>query len=240
VAAILASHLPLGINAPLVVNPEFLREGSAVYDTFHPDRAVIGAWDASAAEEVAALYAPLRCPVLLTDPVSAQFTKYASNAFLALKISFINAVANLAETVQADIEEVATGMGIKVSYVERKPDGCYAYWRAGTSEIVVWAGIANGDRRAVAHSLAHELGHARLGHGTEDAGDVKRPDKEAAAESFAALLCARAGIETSEMSALYVSDWRRGQGIEAPRTTAVFRSALQAYDEYVAEVEGAD
>ncbi len=111
VAAILASHLPLGINAPLVVNPEFLREGSAVYDTFHPDRAVIGAWDASAAEEVAALYAPLRCPVLLTDPVSAQFTKYASNAFLATKISFINEISRIAERVGANIHAVAQGMG---------------------------------------------------------------------------------------------------------------------------------
>lgn len=141
------------------------------------------------------------------------------------------------EAAITEMEQVATDMGIKVKYVERKPADGYAYWRADTSEIVVWTGIAGGDRKAVAHSLAHELGHARLGHSTEEAGDLGRPDKEAAAESFAALVCARAGIETSEMSALYITDWRRGQSIEAPRTSAVFRSALQAYDDYVAEVE---
>ena len=111
VAAILANHLSPGIDAPLVVNPEFLREGSAVYDTFHPDRVVIGAWDAAAAERVAALYAPLRCPALLTDPASAQLTKYASNAFLATKISFINEISRIAERVGANIHAIAQGMG---------------------------------------------------------------------------------------------------------------------------------
>jgi hypothetical protein len=142
------------------------------------------------------------------------------------------------EVAISEMERAATAMGVKVSYVDRKPGAAYAYWRADTAEIVVWSGIADGDRKAIAHSLAHELGHARLGHGTEDAADLGRPDKEAAAESFAALVCARAGISTSEMSALYISDWRKAQGVEAPRTSAVFRSALQAYDEYVTEVEG--
>lgn len=140
------------------------------------------------------------------------------------------------EAAISEMERSASDMGVKVRYVDQKPSDAYAYWRADTAEIVVWSGIAGGDRKAVAHSLAHELGHARLGHGTEDASDINRPDKEAAAESFAALLCARAGIETDEMSALYVSNWRKGQGVEAPRTSGVFRSALQAYDDYVAEV----
>jgi len=137
----------------------------------------------------------------------------------------------------SQMERVARDMGIKVDYTSQKPAGSYAYWRADTAEIVVWSGIAGGDRMAVAHSLAHELGHARLGHSTEEAGDLSRPDKEAAAESFAALVCARAGINTDEMSSLYIADWRKAQGVEAPRTSAVFRSALQAYDDYVTEVE---
>ena len=143
------------------------------------------------------------------------------------------------EVAISEMERVASDMGLEVRYVDHKPAVGYAYWEAGKDEIVVWSGIAGGDRKAVAHSLAHELGHARLGHGTEDAKDVQRPDKEAAAESFAALVCARAGIGTDEMSSFYVADWRKAHGVEAPTTAAVFRSALQAYDDYVTEVEGA-
>ncbi len=111
-AEILARELPPQLTAPIVVNPEFLREGSAVHDFFFPDRVVVGAWDRAAGEQVAALYAPLRCPVLLTDPASAQLTKYASNAFLAAKISFINEVGRIAEQVGANVYAVAQGMGL--------------------------------------------------------------------------------------------------------------------------------
>ena len=150
--------------------------------------------------------------------------------------NLINDDTTAPERLIGDLERVAVDMGVQVRYVERKPAEGYAFWQAHTNEIVVWNGIAGGDTRAVAHSLAHEIGHARLGHGTEDAKDESRPDKEAAAESFAALVCAHYGIDTSEMSALYVSDWRKGQGIGPVRTTAAFRSALQAYDDYVTEM----
>jgi UDPglucose 6-dehydrogenase len=92
-------------------NPEFLREGTAVHDFLHPDRVVIGCTDADVAVRVSALYRDLRAPVLVTDPASAEMVKYASNAFLATKISFINAIANLCEAVDADVREVALGMG---------------------------------------------------------------------------------------------------------------------------------
>lgn len=143
-----------------------------------------------------------------------------------------------AEAAIDTMQRVARNMGVEVEYVERKPVEGYAYWQASANKIVVWSGVADGDRMAVAHSLAHELGHARLGHGTEDAKDLNRPDKEAAAESFAALVCAHHGIGTSELSAMYVSDWRRSKDVKAPRTSSVFRSALQAYDEYVTEIGG--
>jgi len=143
-----------------------------------------------------------------------------------------------AEAAISQMEQVAADMGISVEYVEQKPLEGYAYWQASANKIVVWSGIADGDRMAVAHSLAHELGHARLGHGTEEAADLSRPDKEAAAESFAALVCAHHGIGTAEMSAMYISDWRKQKGVEAPRTSAVFRSALQAYDDYVTATGG--
>ncbi|HVN51669.1 MAG TPA: UDP-glucose/GDP-mannose dehydrogenase family protein [Acidimicrobiales bacterium] len=95
----------------VVSNPEFLREGSAVHDSLHPDRIVIGADDPAAASRVAALYDQIKAPVLVTDPASSELIKYASNAFLATKVSYINAIANLCEVVGADVREVVLGMG---------------------------------------------------------------------------------------------------------------------------------
>lgn len=95
----------------VVSNPEFLREGSAVHDCLHPDRIVIGSEDSAAAMRLARLYESIQAPVIITDPVSAETIKYASNAFLAAKISFVNAIANLSEAVGADVREVALGMG---------------------------------------------------------------------------------------------------------------------------------
>jgi UDPglucose 6-dehydrogenase len=92
-------------------NPEFLREGQAVRDFLHPDRIVIGSDDPPAAVRVSELYRDLGAPVLVTDPASAEMIKYASNAFLATKISFVNAIANLCEAVDADVREVTLGMG---------------------------------------------------------------------------------------------------------------------------------
>jgi UDPglucose 6-dehydrogenase len=95
----------------VVSNPEFLREGSAVHDCLHPDRIVIGSEDQAAAIRVASLFSDIKAPVIVTDPASAETIKYASNAFLATKISFVNAVANLCEAVGADVRDVVVGMG---------------------------------------------------------------------------------------------------------------------------------
>ncbi|MPZ14273.1 MAG: nucleotide sugar dehydrogenase [Chloroflexi bacterium] len=95
----------------VVSNPEFLREGSAVQDFLTPDRVVLGATDRAAAERVAELYGPLGAPVLITDMRTAEMVKYASNAFLATKISFINEIATICEQLGADIKQVAEGMG---------------------------------------------------------------------------------------------------------------------------------
>ncbi|SFI88599.1 UDPglucose 6-dehydrogenase [Paenibacillus sp. UNC496MF] len=91
--------------------PEFLREGSAVRDTFNPDRIVIGADRPEAAEAIVALHRPLTTNIVQTDIRSAEMIKYASNAFLATKISFINEIANICEKVGADVTKVAEGMG---------------------------------------------------------------------------------------------------------------------------------
>jgi len=94
----------------VVSNPEFLREGSAIHDFMQPDRVVIGCSNAAAGEMVAELYAPLNAPIIITDLLSAEMIKYTSNAFLALKISFINEIANICEVVGADVREVVEGV----------------------------------------------------------------------------------------------------------------------------------
>src|SRR5437660_3099418 len=95
----------------VVSNPEFLREGSAVADFQTPDRVVLGSSDEEAARKVATIYLPLRAPIMITDMYTAEMIKYASNAFLATKISFINEIAQICERLGADVKEVAAGMG---------------------------------------------------------------------------------------------------------------------------------
>jgi UDPglucose 6-dehydrogenase len=102
------THFPVEV----VSNPEFLREGSAIQDFMQPDRVVIGAHNREAAEKVARLYEPLQAPVLLYNLYTAEMVKYASNAFLAARISFINEIARICERVDADAKLVAEGMGL--------------------------------------------------------------------------------------------------------------------------------
>jgi UDPglucose 6-dehydrogenase len=102
---------PKPIPFSVVSCPEFLREGSAIADFMNPSRTVIGSLDAAAAEQVAQLHLPLRAPIVITDLRTAEMIKYASNAFLATKISFINEIADICEALGADVKEVAAGMG---------------------------------------------------------------------------------------------------------------------------------
>ncbi len=100
-----------GVNFDVVSNPEFLREGTAVSDFMHPDRIVIGVSSKHAEEVMSELYGSFNAPIIITDIKSAELIKHASNAFLAMKISFINAVANICERVGADVGQVSEGMG---------------------------------------------------------------------------------------------------------------------------------
>lgn len=100
------------LDFDVVSNPEFLREGSAINDFMIPDRVVLGCTNRDAADQVAKLYHSLRCPIQITDLRTAEMIKYASNAFLATRISFINEIANICEEVGADVREVANGMGL--------------------------------------------------------------------------------------------------------------------------------
>ncbi len=111
VADIVKSHQNTHIEFAVVSCPEFLREGSAIGDFSQPHRTVIGSLNREAAEKVAQLHLPLRAPIVITDLRTAEMIKYASNAFLATKISFINEIAEICEALGADVKEVAAGMG---------------------------------------------------------------------------------------------------------------------------------
>jgi UDPglucose 6-dehydrogenase len=99
------------VEFSVVSNPEFLREGSAINDFMNPDRIVLGSLDPEAAAQVAQLYLSLRAPIMITDLRTAEMIKYASNAFLATRISFINEISSVCEALGADVKEVAVGMG---------------------------------------------------------------------------------------------------------------------------------
>ena len=111
VAGIVKASQPRPIDFAVVSCPEFLREGSAIADFMRPHRTVLGSLDREAADKVAQLHLPLRAPIVITDLRTAEMIKYASNAFLATKISFINEIANICEALGADVKEVAAGMG---------------------------------------------------------------------------------------------------------------------------------
>ncbi|MCL4440423.1 MAG: nucleotide sugar dehydrogenase, partial [Firmicutes bacterium] len=95
----------------IVSNPEFIREGTAIFDSFHPDRIVIGSDSQKATEITRSLYQRIECPVMITSNEAAEMIKYASNAFLAVKISFVNELAGICEDYKVDICEVARGVG---------------------------------------------------------------------------------------------------------------------------------
>jgi UDP-glucose 6-dehydrogenase len=111
VADIVSRTQPRPIDFAVVSNPEFLREGNALADFLSPDRVVLGSLNKEAAEKVAQLHLALRAPIVVTDLRTAEMIKYASNAFLATRISFINEIAAICEELGADVKEVAAGMG---------------------------------------------------------------------------------------------------------------------------------
>ena len=112
VREVIERHQATPMPFDVVSNPEFLREGSAIEDTLRPDRIVIGAPTQQVAMSLLELYAPLERPMIITDVPSAEMIKYASNAFLSTKISFINAIANICELAGADVSQVMKGMGM--------------------------------------------------------------------------------------------------------------------------------
>ncbi|MBI2846055.1 MAG: UDP-glucose/GDP-mannose dehydrogenase family protein [Chloroflexi bacterium] len=152
VAETVSANLRPEVEFSVVSNPEFLREGSAIHDFLNPDRIVLGSTDRRAAERVAELYTPLGRPVMITDLRTAEMIKYASNAFLATRISFINEIAAICEKLGADVKQVAAGMGLDHRI---GPD----YLDAGLG----WGGSCfPKDVRALAHMAAIHGAHPQL------------------------------------------------------------------------------
>nr|WP_263324813.1 UDP-glucose/GDP-mannose dehydrogenase family protein [Neobacillus sp. Marseille-Q6967] len=112
IGRLIQERVSASIKVEVVSNPEFLREGTAIHDTFHGDRIVIGSNNEETGKRIEEIYAPFQLPIVHTDIRSAEMIKYASNSFLALKISFINEIANLCEKAGANIDHVSTGVGL--------------------------------------------------------------------------------------------------------------------------------
>ncbi|HJW91382.1 MAG TPA: UDP-glucose/GDP-mannose dehydrogenase family protein [Anaerolineales bacterium] len=165
VAEIVARHQPEPIPFSVVSCPEFLREGSAIADFMQPHRTVLGSLDREPAEKVAQLHLPLRAPIVITDLRTAEMIKYASNAFLATKISFINEIANICEELGADVKEVAIGMG---------------YDRRIGSQFLD-AGLGYGgscfpkDVKALSYMAAEKGRHPQLLHAVMEINNDRRP-----------------------------------------------------------------
>lgn len=165
VADIVRSNQTSPIPFWVVSCPEFLREGSAISDFMNPHRTILGSLDRDAAEKVAQLHLPLRSPIMITDLRTAEMIKYASNAFLATKISFINEIANICEELGADVKEVAAGMG----YDKR------------IGPFFLDAGLGYGgscfpkDVKALAYMAAEKGRHPQLLHAVMDINNDRRP-----------------------------------------------------------------
>ena len=165
VADIIRRSQPQPVPFSVVSCPEFLREGSAISDFMQPHRTVLGSLDREAAERVAQLHLPLRAPIVITDLRTAEMIKYASNAFLATKISFINEIANICEALGADVKEVAIGMG----YDKR------------IGPFFLDAGLGYGgscfpkDVKALAYMAADKGRHPQLLHAVMEINNDRRP-----------------------------------------------------------------
>jgi UDPglucose 6-dehydrogenase len=165
VADIIRRHQPRPVPFSVVSCPEFLREGSAIQDCLQPHRTVLGSLDREAAEKVAQLHLPLRAPIMITDLRTAEMIKYASNAFLATKISFINEIANICEALGADVKEVAIGMGYDK--------------RIGASFLDAGLGYGGScfpkDVKALAYMAAEKGRHPQLLHAVMEINNDRRP-----------------------------------------------------------------
>lgn len=231
-------------DVEVVSNPEFLREGSAVADFLNPDRVVIGADCRSAADRVAGLYRSVGAPVIVTDPASAETSKYAANAFLAAKLSFVNAIAAVCEAVDADVDDVLEAMGY---------DGRIGrdFLRPGPG----WGGSCLPKDAAAVIAMARAAGYDfSLMRGVVEANDEQFRRVVAKVASVVPLQGATVGLlglafkagtdDTRNSPALEVAKLllERGAGVRAhdPAVSAVDVEGIVVVDDPYAAAEAAD
>lgn len=218
VAGILAEQTPFPFD--VVSNPEFLREGAAVEDCMHPDRIVIGTRSQRAAAVMKDLYRTFDAPIVLTDPRSAEMIKYAANAFLAVKISFINEVAGLCERLGADVQQVSHGIGLD-------PRIGQGFLKAG---IGYGGSCFPKDTRALVH-MAHRADY-RLPV-MQAAMEVNRNQRTALVERLRSAL---GGLEGKVVGVLGLTfkpntdDVREAPALDLVRLIAQKGGVVQAYD----------
>jgi len=220
VAEIVRRYQQEEIPFAVVSCPEFLREGSAIADFMNPHRTVLGSLDREAAEKVAQLHLTLRAPIVITDLRTAEMIKYASNAFLATKISFINEIANICEALGADVKEVAVGMG----YDKR------------IGPFFLDAGLGYGgscfpkDVLALAHMAAEKGKHPQLLHAVME---INADRRKVAVEKLRELVGDFAGKTIAILGLAFkpnTDDMREAPSIDVARDLLAAGARVRAYD----------
>ncbi len=220
VREVITRHQPRPIDFDVVSNPEFLREGSAIEDTLRPDRIVIGAPNQQVAMTLVELYAPLERPMIITDLPSAEVIKYASNAFLAAKISFINAIANICENAGADVSQVMKGMGLDS--------------RIGMQFLQAGLGYGGSCFPKDVDSLIHTA--SRFGYDFKLLRSVVEINKERAAHLVDMMRKAMGDLEDKTIAVLGLAfkpntdDMREAKSLEVIRLLHAAGAQVRAYD----------
>jgi len=209
----------------VVSNPEFLREGSAVQDFQHPDRVVLGSADKKAAHHVALLYLPLRAHIVITDLYTAEMIKYASNAFLATKISFINEIAQICERLGADVKEVAVGMGYDTRIGRAFLDAGLGYGGSCFPK----------DVRALAH-MADEAGlHPQLLHAVME---INHDQRRLIVSKLTAILGSLRGCKIGILGLAFkpnTDDMREAPAVDIIRWVTSQGATVRVYDPIASE-----
>jgi UDPglucose 6-dehydrogenase len=217
---VITRHQPRPVEFDVVSNPEFLREGSAIEDTLRPDRIVIGAPTQQVAMTLVELYAPLERPMIITDLPSAEVIKYASNAFLATKISFINAIANICEAAGADVSQVMKGIGLDS--------------RIGLAFLQPGLGYGGSCFPKDVDSLIHTAAH--LGYDFKLLRSVVEINKERAAHLADTMRKALGPLDDKTISVLGLAfkpntdDMREAKSLEVIRLLHASGARVRAYD----------
>src|SRR2546426_2169527 len=220
VREVIERHQASPVAFDVVSNPEFLREGSAIEDTLRPDRIVIGAPTQQGAMTLLELYAPLERPMITTDVPSAEMIKYASNAFLSTKISFINAIANICELAGADVTQVMKGMGLDP--------------RIGSAFLAAGLGYGGSCFPKDTDSLVHTA--ATLGYDFAILKAVVEVNRERAAHFVDAIVKALAPLDGRVIAVLGLAfkpntdDMREAKSVEVVERLLELGATVRVYD----------